>query len=486
MYRQRSSGWMKHWDFIFLDLFSLQLSFVIAFCIRHGLSNPYLLDNYRDIGLLLLSGDLIILFFTQSLSGILYRGYWKEMEKCIQNAIWITLITTGYLFTIKVGEDYSRIVCYLTSVLYVVFNYISRLLWKWCIKKGFSSRADTVMLVTGEENAIKEVLEKIERKQYGLSRVSGIVLLDGKYEKDKSIGKYPVVADLQSMEAYVCKNWVDEMLVVKQSTTWIPELGHILDRIAASGVAVHNVLGFGEDDIGLERIVEQVAGYPVLTSVIKSVTFRQAFLKRTLDISGGLVGSLLALLALLIFGPLVYIQSPGPVLFKQKRVGRNGKLFTIYKIRSMVLDADVQKQKLMEQNRVLDGMMFKLDFDPRIIGAKQLPDGTIKKGLGNLIRDWSIDELPQFWNVLKGDMSLVGTRPPTLDEWNKYELQHRARMAFRPGITGMWQVSGRSKITDFDEVVRLDMKYITNWTVGLDLRILLKTIVVVLKRKGAM
>lgn len=133
-----------------------------------------------------------------------------------------------------------------------------------------------------------------------------------------------------------------------------------------------------------------------------------------------------------------------------------------------------------------DGMMFKLDFDPRIIGAKQLPDGTIKKGIGNYIRDWSIDELPQFWNVLKGDMSLVGTRPPTLDEWNKYELHHRARMAFRPGITGMWQISGRSKITDFEEVVKLDMKYITGWTPGLDMRILIQTIGVVLKRKGAM
>jgi lipopolysaccharide/colanic/teichoic acid biosynthesis glycosyltransferase len=118
----------------------------------------------------------------------------------------------------------------------------------------------------------------------------------------------------------------------------------------------------------------------------------------------------------------------------------------------MYLDAEERKAALAAENRVSDGMMFKLDFDPRIIGSRRLPDGTIKKGLGNKIRDWSIDEFPQFWNVLKGDMSLVGTRPPTEDEWVKYELHHRSRLAIKPGITGMWQVSGRSEITDFEQV----------------------------------
>lgn len=114
--------------------------------------------------------------------------------------------------------------------------------------------------------------------------------------------------------------------------------------------------------------------------------------------------------------------------------------------------------------------MFKLDFDPRIIGCRQLPDGTVKKGIGNFIRDWSFDEFPQFWNVLKGDMSLVGTRPPTEDEWVRYELHHRSRLAIKPGITGMWQVSGRSNITDFEKVVELDRYYILNWSLGLDVK----------------
>ena len=144
------------------------------------------------------------------------------------------------------------------------------------------------------------------------------------------------------------------------------------------------------------------------------------------------------------------------------------------------------KQELMNENRVASGMMFKLDFDPRIIGNEVLPDGTKKTGIGEFIRRTSIDELPQGFNVLLNQMSLVGTRPPTVDEWEKYELHHRARLATKPGITGMWQVSGRSEITDFEEITRLDTEYIENWSIGLDIRILLKTIGAVLGHRGAM
>lgn len=149
------------------------------------------------------------------------------------------------------------------------------------------------------------------------------------------------------------------------------------------------------------------------------------------------------------------------------------------------MDAEERKKELMAQNKVSDGMMFKMDFDPRIIGNRILPDGTKKTGIGQFIRKTSIDELPQFWNILKGDMSLVGTRPPTLDEWEKYEPHHRARMSFRPGLTGLWQVSGRSNITDFEEVVRLDTQYIGEWSVKGDIKIILQTAVGVLKNEGA-
>ena len=149
------------------------------------------------------------------------------------------------------------------------------------------------------------------------------------------------------------------------------------------------------------------------------------------------------------------------------------------------MDAEERKKALMEQNKISDGMMFKMDDDPRIIGSEKKDKNGRPAGIGNFIRRTSLDEFPQFWNVLKGEMSLVGTRPPTLDEWERYDLHHRGRMSIKPGITGLWQISGRSDITDFEEVVRLDREYIQNWSVWLDLKILLKTVGVVLRHEGA-
>ena len=140
-----------------------------------------------------------------------------------------------------------------------------------------------------------------------------------------------------------------------------------------------------------------------------------------------------------------------------------------------------RKKQLMEKNEI-KGNMFKMENDPRIIGSG--PDGT-RHGIGWFIRKTSIDEFPQFWNILIGEMSLVGTRPPTVDEWEHYELHHRARMSFRPGLTGMWQVSGRSDITDFETVVNLDMEYIDNWSILEDIRIILKTVGMIFTGSGA-
>ena len=149
------------------------------------------------------------------------------------------------------------------------------------------------------------------------------------------------------------------------------------------------------------------------------------------------------------------------------------------------MDAEERKKELMAQNRVSDGMMFKLDWDPRIIGNK-IENGKQITGIGEKIRSGSWDEWPQFFNILIGQMSLVGTRPPTVDEWEKYKYHHRARLATKPGITGMWQVSGRSKITDFEEIVKLDTEYINNCSISLDIRILIKTVFAVFSRDGAL
>ena len=223
----------------------------------------------------------------------------------------------------------------------------------------------------------------------------------------------------------------------------------------------------------------------MLTNSLRIVSIRELALKRLIDIAGGIVGCLLTAVIFIFIAPIIYIQSPGPIFFTQKRIGKNGKVFRMYKFRSMYMDAEERKKALMKQNKVQDGMMFKMDDDPRIIGSEKKDKNGKPKGIGNFIRRTSLDEFPQFWNVLKGEMSLVGTRPPTLDEWEKYDLHHRVRMSIKPGITGLWQISGRSDITDFEEVVRLDREYIETWSVELDFQILLKTVPVVLKHEGA-
>ena len=190
-------------------------------------------------------------------------------------------------------------------------------------------------------------------------------------------------------------------------------------------------------------IVDNYAEHMVLTSSIRFADSRQLLLKRIMDIAGGIVGLCVTVVITIIFGPVIYIQSPGSIFFSQERIGRNGRRFKIYKFRSMYPDAEERKKELMAQNK-MQGLMFKMDNDPRIIP------------IGHFMRKTSLDEFPQFWNVLKGDMSLVGTRPPTVDEYEQYEMHHKARLAVKPGLTGMWQISGRSDIVDFEEVVRLD------------------------------
>jgi exopolysaccharide biosynthesis polyprenyl glycosylphosphotransferase len=200
----------------------------------------------------------------------------------------------------------------------------------------------------------------------------------------------------------------------------------------------------------------------------------ELFIKRVFDIIGGLVGCIFCLIIGIFVAPLILIEDGGPVIFKQKRVGKNGKYFNMYKFRSMYNDAEERRKKLMKSGKnEMDGAMFKMKDDPRITKV------------GKFIRKTSLDEFPQFFNVLKGDMSLVGTRPPMIDEYQQYSIHHKRRLSIKPGITGLWQTSGRSEITDFEEVVRLDCYYIDHYSVAFDIKILLMTVVAVITGKGS-
>ena len=302
--------------------------------------------------------------------------------------------------------------------------------------------------------------------------------------KKEKYADIPVVAGTGDVVDAVCRSWVDEVLIVLPRSVPYPE--ELAEQLAGMGVVVHVSVFCAGNETGMRQFVGHLGEHTVLTTSIGYATPLQQFVKRGMDILGGILGCVLTCILYLILAPAIQIVSPGPVFFTQERIGRNGKRFKIYKFRSMYPDAEKRREELMEKNRHRDGLMFKLEGDPRIIGCKVLPDGRVKKGLGNFMRDYSLDEFPQFFNVLKGDMSLVGTRPPTVDEWERYEPHHRARLAVRPGITGLWQVSGRSKITDFEEVVKLDTKYITEWSMGMDFRILFRTVGVVFGRDGAM
>ena len=198
----------------------------------------------------------------------------------------------------------------------------------------------------------------------------------------------------------------------------------------------------------------------------------ELLIKRLMDICGAIVGCLICILFGIVVAPLIFLEDPGPIIFKQKRVGRNGKYFYIYKFRSMYQNAEERLKDLQSQNE-MQGFMFKMKNDPRITK------------IGKILRKTSIDELPQFFNVLEGSMSLIGTRPPTVDEYNQYSAHHKRRISIKPGITGLWQVSGRSEITDFEEIVRLDCFYIDHWSIAADIKILLKTFGAVFTGKGS-
>ena len=199
----------------------------------------------------------------------------------------------------------------------------------------------------------------------------------------------------------------------------------------------------------------------------------EQMVKRFIDIVGSIVGIVLTSPVMLITALAIKLDSKGPVFFVQKRVGQNGRVFKMLKFRSMCVDAEAKKEELMKNNEMEGGVMFKMKNDPRVTKV------------GRFIRKTSIDELPQFFNILVGHMSLVGTRPPTLDEVSKYGRSQWRRISIKPGLTGLWQVSGRSDITDFDEVVNLDLEYIDRWSLTLDAKILLGTVGLILGRKGA-
>ena len=483
MYSRKTNSWLKHADFIFFDILSCQIAFLLAYMTRHGLQNPYVSSSYRELAVIYIFSSFLVAVANRTMKDVLKRGYYKEFVQTVKHGMFVFLVATLYLFSTKTGIDYSRIVLYVTTGYYVVIAYGVRLGWKkFLLNRNKGKKGPAIYFLTTADRA-EQVMTRFREKDMQNSVIQGMCILDQDLT-GQTIADVPVTSNAKTLLRFLCDKWVDEIYVSVPADFAYPT--KLISNLVEMGIVVHMEMAELDMDDWNHQTVEKVAGATVRTISMTMATPLELAAKRTLDIIGGLVGCIFTGLLALIIGPLIYIKSPGPIFFKQTRVGKNGKLFKMYKFRSMYLDAEERKAELMAQNRVGGGLMFKLEYDPRIIGCKRLEDGTVKKGIGNFIRDYSLDEFPQFFNVLKGELSLCGTRPPTVDEWEKYELHHRARMAIKPGITGMWQISGRSDITDFEEVVELDKQYIRQWSIGLDIKILFKTVLVVLGKKGSM
>ena len=248
------------------------------------------------------------------------------------------------------------------------------------------------------------------------------------------------------------------------------QIEELIIRFESMGVTVHVNIDYFNNVIA-HKTTESFAGFTVLSYEASTFDYRRLFVKRIIDILGSLVGLAVTAVLTPFIALAIKLDSPGPVFFAQKRVGKNGRYFRLYKFRSMYIDAEERKAELLAQNE-MDGPMFKVEHDPRVTRV------------GAFLRKTSLDELPQFFNILIGSMSLVGTRPPTVDEFQQYDLYYRRRLSIKPGLTGLWQVSGRSDITDFREVLKLDLEYIDNWSLASDIRILLMTVWVVIMKKG--
>ena len=386
MYRKNANGWLKHIDFIILDMICLQIAFVMAYFIKNG--NIHLYNNflYRNMAIILEVADLMVLLIFGTLKGVLKRGYYQEFVKTLKHGFIVGLLAILYLFTVQKGVFFSRFILFLTIGIYFILTYIVRELWKGHIKKGVNSGKRRKLLIVTSNTIAYKVIENVEKTNYSRYDIVGVALLDKDLIGNK-INSISVVANNETVGMYACKEWVDEVLIVLPKEITYPNT--LIEQLTLAGITVHMNLAKVVNSPGKKQFVEKIGDYTVLTTSINYVSLNELFLKRVFDIICGLLGRILTLIICIFIGPAIYIASPGPIFFSQERVGKNGKKFKMYKFRSMYLDAEERKAELMKHNKLGDGKMFKLDFDPRVIGNKVMSDGSHKTGIGEFIRKTS-------------------------------------------------------------------------------------------------
>ncbi len=448
-----------------LDIGFIFISFFVSYLISFNISKIDVVEDY--IWILVLFVPIFV--YTMSFLEMYNKTTFNYFDRIFKNVIIASSISSvliyGLYHYIK-NIPFHRYMYFIFLVLTILTSVFERYALYLIIKsRNHNSNASRV-IVAGVQSVINKFEYYLKKTQIDMNIV-GYVQLDDKWP----LNSKGLLGNITELEDILKKNFVDEVIFALPKES-INDMENYVLICESMGVTARMVLNLY--DLKVAKIyLTSIGTLPMLTFHTVCLNEVQLLAKRILDIIGAVIGLVLTAVLSIFVIPAIKLDSPGPVVFSQERVGHSGRHFKIYKFRSMYVDAEERKAELLKQNKYNDGYMFKMQDDPRVTRV------------GRFLRKTSIDELLQFINVLKGDMSLVGTRPPTVDEVVKYEAHHFRRISIKPGITGLWQVSGRSEITDFDEVVKLDTDYIDKWSVGLDIKILLKTFIVILKRKGA-
>lgn len=481
----------------FSNLFSIIISFLIAYLSRFGWDpSDVAFRHLKDstVFLYLLLSFLIVFTFYRYNPITAKRGILRHIKAAFLTNIFMAIIFSTIVYTTHISDSIPRL--FFGTFFSINFSIsFSCLFLIHLIKRQYLEHHTKKTIIITDSSSLEKAVYDIQKLNSEDCEIIGITSLSGRQadrfykvkilssnlktqpSKDTdSSSKNPALESIKLKELslstleYVKRHQVD-LVIFSVNHLVRRKIEHLIEAFSEMGIdSLITIDSFAIET--LETKLEDFGTTNVIRLSPRLFTDGELLLKRLMDIAGALVGCFICLIFGLIVAPLIFLEDPGPIIFKQKRVGRNGKFFYIYKFRSMYQDAEAKLQTLKDQNE-MQGFMFKMKNDPRITK------------IGKILRKTSIDELPQFFNVLEGSMSLIGTRPPTVDEYNQYSAHHKRRISIKPGITGLWQVSGRSEITDFEEIVRLDCFYIDHWSITGDIKILLKTFAAVFTGKGS-
>lgn len=461
---------------IITDLLLINVAFVLAYLARYEWQwvRPVLVSaNYAEyLGQQILLNVLLAITFTQARVWRRRRGeFWIDELSRITYATAAGITLMGVItFFVQPEQPFSRLLLIWALLFVVLLIGLARLARRFLLSMLYQRGVgvDRVLVISSGEVGRSVIRTLLARSDLGYKAIG--YLHDGQSENNIGLGRIPHLGKYTDLQEILSEHPQLHTVFIALTGEKYQETVRLLRICHRHGVRAQVVPDLLQ--LSLNRVeFNNMAGIPTLGVRDTGITSWQRATKRLMDL---VIITVLGIPALLLTGLIalaIKLDSEGPVIYKAERVGRNGKHFQMYKFRSMVVDADVQKAALQALNEA-DGPIFKIRNDPRLTRV------------GRVLRRLSLDELPQLYNVLLGNMSLVGPRPPLPEEVAAYKPWHRQRLSVIGGITGLWQVSGRSDLT-FDELCLLDIYYIENWSLTLDIRILLQTIPHTLFGKGA-